>query len=216
MQIVSDFLKTILSPPFCIQCHTFLTERTHLCSTCIAAIKPVFSYPLEISKTRDMPIYALSIYDGIIRSLIIAKHHGSRTASTQLGDLIADHLICPWQQYDCLVPVPLHWTRYAKRGFNQAKIIAQKISAKTGLPIHELVYRSRKTAYQTSVDKNNRIKNVSGAFCLRREATEQFHNARFLIVDDLMTTGATLRAIARTLNPCEPLALGAVVAARVS
>lgn len=212
---ITNFFTALISPPYCMQCCTFLSERIPLCPSCADQLKPMLACTLEITATRSMPVYALAPYEGAIRSLIIAKHYGARYAGASLGTLMAKHLVCPWHEYDLLVPVPLHWTRYTKRGFNQAKVIAQKLSETTHVPVHCGLHRARRTAYQTSASRTGRFENVSGAFTIDEKTALFYRDKRILLVDDLMTTGATLRAAAKALNVCKPAQLGAIVAARV-
>ena len=92
-----------------------------------------------------------------------------------------------------LVPVPLHETRLAERGFNQSDLLAQEIARQTGVPVKPMLVRARRTAQQANLAKAERTENVRGAFAL---SPEWFPAAsdRLVLVDDVMTTGATMQA----------------------
>lgn len=212
--MVLKLLTSLISPPYCVQCSAFLKKRTHLCSACFEELAPITSCALDVTEKYQVPVYALTTYDGVVRSLILAKQYGQRLASVQLGDLMVQRIVCPWEQYDVLVPVPLHWTRYAVRGFNQSAVIARRLSKAWKLPVDRNVYRAVRTSYQTSCDRNERLVNVTQAFALSTKAKASLQGKRVLLVDDVMTTGATLREVARVVAQCSPAAIGAVVAAR--
>lgn len=99
---------------------------------------------------------------------------------------------------DLIVPVPLHWRRRIRRGFNQSQLIAGELSALCGIPLAgRKVVRVRSTATQTRLSPEQRRRNVAGAFVCRRRS--ELDGASVLVVDDVMTTGATLGEVARSL-----------------
>jgi competence protein ComFC len=99
---------------------------------------------------------------------------------------------------DLIVPVPLHWRRKVKRGFNQSDLLAAGLSELTGIAAGGSgVVRSRATATQTRLNPEQRRNNVAGAFVCREK--ERIQDKSILIVDDVMTTGATLGEVARSL-----------------
>jgi len=98
-------------------------------------------------------------------------------------------------EIDAVMPVPLHWRRKAYRGFNQAAELAKPLAASLGLPLARGLYRSKATPFQSGLNAKKRASNLQGAFRFSRTAT----HAHVLIVDDVVTTGATLRAMAKVL-----------------
>ena len=103
-----------------------------------------------------------------------------------------------FKQTDYLVPVPLHKKKLRKRGFNQSERIARGISDALGIPVSEdNLYRSEYTKSQTKKSRHERWKNVENVFTLRNRDT--FENKRLLLIDDILTTGATLEACANAL-----------------
>lgn len=99
---------------------------------------------------------------------------------------------------ELIIPVPLHWRRKLKRGFNQSQLLAAELAALTGIPLAgRSVIRVRSTATQTRLSPEQRRRNVAGAFaCAQSSGIE---GATVLVVDDVMTTGATLGEVARSL-----------------
>jgi ComF family protein len=212
-QLLSDYADTILSPPYCSFCRNFLPKRMVFCSQCIRLLQPVVSTTLSITRRYTVTIHAIAQYKEPLRSLIVAKHSGDRSASSQLGTLMASLLPQAAFDGDCLVPVPLHWMRYTQRGFNQAEVIASVISATLQKPVESLLKRSRHTSFQAQLSAQERSSNVHEAFDLTRRAP--FYEGKdIILVDDLMTTGATLYAAAKALTYIQPRSITAIVAAR--
>lgn len=208
-------MRDIVSPPFCAVCGVFLSERVHVCDWCRRGIIPPATCTMEINRTHQMKVYALSGYEGVVRKLILSKNYRSPIQMHQLGEILASTDFCPWDKFDLVVPVPLHWTRYTWRGFNQAVVLARAISNHRNLPLRIVVRRGKKTVQQTTLMHADRQKNVRDVFVLKRSLAHQIYGKRILLVDDVMTTGATIRALAHSILQAEPASITAVVAARV-
>jgi len=176
-------------------------------------VHSVVSVGLPITKKQTVTVYAATSYQEPITSLILAKRWSSVSASLQLAACIWDSGCLAGRHVDCLVPVPLHWTRQAVRGFNQAEEIAQELGKRLGVSVAPLLHRSKRTRHQTALSHSERPKNVHNAFsahcCLSAYAGKDI-----MLVDDVMTTGATLREAARVLFAARPASISAVVAAR--
>jgi ComF family protein len=111
-----------------------------------------------------------------------------------------------------VVPVPLHPLRLRERGYNQAALLATEVGKRTGLPVREPLRRLRATQSQTGFDRKERMRNLRGAFALRKNA--DVSGIRILLVDDVLTTGSTLDACARVLLAAGAGPVYALVAAR--
>ncbi|OYX01859.1 MAG: amidophosphoribosyltransferase, partial [Rhizobiales bacterium 32-66-8] len=117
---------------------------------------------------------------------------------------------------DLLVPVPLHAYRLWRRRFNQAAVLAHRLSAATACPCRtDLLHRIRATASQVSLSRLDRRTNVAGAFAVPPALLAQVHGRQILLVDDVLTTGATLDACARTLRRAGAAQVDALTFARV-
>jgi ComF family protein len=104
-----------------------------------------------------------------------------------------------WRDAWGLVPIPLHAVRRRERGFNQAELLAAALSARVGLPVRPLLRRRSPTARQVGLTAAERRRNVSGAFDVPSGLASSCRNRCLILVDDVLTTGATLDAAARAL-----------------
>jgi ComF family protein len=101
------------------------------------------------------------------------------------------------RDFDAIVPVPLHQKRLREREFNQAALLAGEVSRAAGLPVRDILVRSRYTGTQTVLDRAERRQNLRNAFSLRKNADVTDHN--LLLIDDVLTTGSTLDSCAAIL-----------------
>ncbi len=212
------FYKSLLkfiAPSFCAYCRIFLDDDAILCDQCKARIRPLVSYPLEITATKIVMVHAVGAYDQPLVSLILAKSSGNRTTARQLGELIWQRSAVAHLSADYIVPIPLHWTRYAWRSYNQAEEMANVIARKKEKPLVHLLKRIRRTPYQSHFKGEDRIKNVDAVFDLNAAHKGDYKNTNLLLVDDVMTSGATLKQAAKTLWLLQPASITAVVVARV-
>ena len=122
-----------------------------------------------------------------------------RVFARRLGEALAgaEH----FQDVDAVVPVPLHWTRRWKRGYNQAEVIAEEVAAALGAPLRAgFLKKPRRRASQVAADAQGRASNISGAF--KANVPEDVRH--ILIVDDTFTTGSTLASCYAALRECVP------------
>jgi ComF family protein len=166
---------------------------------------------------------AVGAYDGTLRDLIHAmKYDGRSTLARQLGDLLAQAGAELVAGADFAVPVPLHWTRYYSRGFNQAAALAARLP----LSVVPVLARTRRTRAQAELDAARRHVNVDRAFGLswrtRRPwaglvgpaLVPEMRGATVVLVDDVSTTGATLDACASVLKAAGVREVRALTVAR--
>ena len=143
-------------------------------------------------------MYAFGAHEGVLRKLIhVFKFEGVRTLQRPLGALLAQAL--PRESgFDAIVPMPLHWRRRWQRGFNQSELLAREIARRWAVPVRALVRRKKATAPQAGLTSAQRRKNVEGAFHVRKGT--RLKGMRLLLIDDVLTTGATANACARALK----------------
>lgn len=142
----------------------------------------------------------LGVYDGRLREAVLALKHAT-------GEPLAKHLGRVWAvgrgarlthpRPTVVVPVPLHWWRRVRRGYNQSAAIARGVAAGLGLPMRDALCRPRPTPAQTTRSAAERWENVREAFRLRAGAVVR--GERVVLVDDVLTTGATCDAASRAL-----------------
>jgi ComF family protein len=142
--------------------------------------------------------YCYGAYEGVLRELIhLYKYGGMRPLARPLSVLLSGALPRD-QRFDLVVPVPLHWRRRWQRGFNQSELLARGMAQRCGVPMRGVLRRARSTDAQAGLSHARRRRNVAGAFRLRRRA--RIAGMRVLLVDDVMTTGATAAACAVALK----------------
>jgi ComF family protein len=176
-----------------------------LCGACRRR-PPAFAYARAALRYEDTAREALHAF----------KFGGHRALAGPLGDLVVDVLAGGWPAGapDVLVPVPLHARRERERGFNQAHLIARRLGRAWGCPVRpDVLARVVATASQTTLDGTARLANVREAFRLRRP--DVVAGRHVVLVDDILTTGATASACARALEAGGPATIGVVAVARV-
>ena len=179
-----DYLP-VVKPPFCQTCGRPVREEI-LCSWCLDV-----NY---ISRGRSW----LTLVPPADRLVHHFKYRNKRQLAGLFGRALsliirADHEL---DKSDLIVPVPLHWWRRMQRGYNQALLIARAISSECGIEIADALRRKRSTRTQTRLATEQRRRNVENAFTLKRSVVK---NKKILLVDDVMTTGATINECARVL-----------------
>lgn len=143
-------------------------------------------------------VYTYGSYEETLRELIhLFKYHRVRPLVRPLGQLLA-RAIPPEHRFDLIVPMPLHWRKRWSRGYNQSELLAKEIARLRGLPFGKIVRRVKPTAPQAGLSNSKRRLNVRGAFSLRKGA--DIKGLRVLLIDDVLTTGATASACAKVLK----------------
>lgn len=176
------------APALCMKCGAPLADEGEYCRMCTM-------HPHVFEQGRAIFIYN----DRWKRSLERYKFYGHR----EFADFYAAAMVKwggdalrRWNP-DLIVPIPLHRQKERERGFNQARLIAEKTAARTGIPVScDILLKTRKTAAQKKLDYVHRRRNLKDAFsCSRRLSGE-----RVLLIDDVYTTGSTMDAAASCLK----------------
>ena len=143
------------------------------------------------------------------------KHTGRDTLGRHLAELMAERSgpIMETGPWDMLVPVPLHRLREQERGFNQAAFLARRVGRRVGVPVADRALRRVRQTPPQSGDADDRRRNVRGAFAVPRPA--QVAARHVLLIDDVLTTGATANECARTLRRAGARRVGIFTLARV-
>lgn len=225
-------------PPQCGGCGGRLDVAGHLCARCwrdIAFIEPPlcdrsgvpFAFdpgPGAVSPAviADPPVFdrarAVATYEGAARNLVRALKYADRHEVAELmarlmwragGELLAEA--------DVLVPVPLHRGRLWRRRFNQSALLAARLTALTGVPTaSDALIRVRPTRQQVGLSADQRRRNVAGAFRAGTAAGDFVAGKRVVVIDDVLTTGATANAAARALKRAGAVSVAMLVFARVA
>ncbi|MBT3558403.1 MAG: ComF family protein [Rhodospirillales bacterium] len=229
-------VRDVVLPSQCLGCSVVVEAPDTLCGDCwgkLAMIGPAacqccglpFEFDLDAPLcgecVRLTPPFARArsavIYDEGSRHLIMAFKHGDRPEAAKLfarwmASAAADLL----RDADVLVPVPLDRRRLFKRRFNQAALMAKELSQTHGIPIsYDAVERIRPTPSQGHLSPAQRRRNVAGAFAVPESGKSQIAGKRVLLIDDVLTTGATVWAVTRQLNKAGAIAVDVLTTARV-
>ena len=191
-QVCRDCFPKLLfvEPPVCMKCGKSVEDESEaFCHDCAAGEKS-FEYGV-----------ALLNYDDVMRRAVSRIKYKNRREYIKpfakmfwmrWGKTIAE------MEADCLVPVPLHPTRYRKRGFNQAELLARELGSLSGIPVRtDILFRERKTEAQKELTPDQRIRNLQKAF---RADPEKADVSSVILVDDIYTTGSTAEACTRALK----------------
>ena len=178
-----------LAAPRCPGCGGHLDNALALCGECLGRPSRPWSQAVSVFPYRGLA-------GELVRRL---KYQGE----VALVPLLATAALESWRRHgaapvDALVPVPLHWTRRLARGYNQSELLAERMGLALGLPVVGALRRSRRTRKQAQLDLSARQTNVSGSF--KRCLAAVVEGRHVLLVDDVMTTGATLSAAASVLR----------------
>jgi ComF family protein len=192
---------------FCISCRTpfqngFPLDSEGRCALCRSGLRGFDA------------AYCYGSYDGALRELIhLFKYGKVSTLARPLSDLLAAALPRD-EKFDAIVPVPLHWWRRWRRGFNQSELLARQIARRTGVPWVTGLRRIRPTTVQAGLSNGERRRNVAGAFRAGR-ASRALRGRNVLLIDDVMTTGSTAAACAGALKRAGVSRVALLTAARV-
>jgi len=160
-------------------------------------------------------VTAATPYEGIGRQMIqTLKYNGVQERAVMMGYLMAQTLAarldCEGKSGYWLVPIPLHSDKEASRGFNQSALLAEQVGRCLGLPVHQLLLRQQVGEVQAGLNKARRLKEIENVFKLKSDQTD-FKNRPIILVDDVVTTGATLLTCAKILKKCNCNDVTAVV-----
>jgi len=179
--------------PFCLCCGRFFDGAgdPHLCVNCLESRPP---FTRHRSGAR---------YDGVVKDLILLyKYRGFEVLSGVLADFLIRSLGREedlWSGVEAVVPVPLHPDKEKRRGFNQARLLAKRLGRQKNIPLMAgRLVKVRPTAAQTSLEAREREINLKGAFQVQK--TAGLKGKVVLLVDDVYTTGSTIRECSRALR----------------
>ena len=216
---IGQFCADLIFPKKCLGCNR---PNKWLCEACYWKIKalPQARLPqVSPNKLVNKLIAPLPYDDRLVRKLITAyKYHFVHDLRADLGRLLAERLKpilrdSASKDY-VIIPVPLHPKRLRFRGFNQAELLGETLAEKLNLALRtDILSRSRYTKPQVNLKETMRKKNIHAAF--RAEACPGLKDKTVLLLDDVMTSGATLEECAKAIRAsCKPKAIWGVAVAK--
>lgn len=233
-------VSNLIWPPVCANCGQRIDEANHLCGYCwrsmhwvdkpycpISGLPYAFDVGEEIispSVIVDPPSYdrarAVALYDDTARALVHKLKYYDRTdLARSMGQwMVRAGLEFFEENPDKLVvvPVPLHRRRLVGRRYNQAGLLAREIAKQQNVPyLHDCLLRRRATRQQVGLSESERAANVRGAFQVPLPLKSKIAGKTVILVDDVMTTGATMQACARVLRRAGAAQIFVIVFARV-
>ncbi len=224
-------------PPLCASCREPVGDGAGLCATCWSKLSPIerpfceklgipFTYDpgpgvYSMQAIADPPAYSRARasvrYDDIARTLVHALKYGDRL---DLAPTMARWMVRAGTDLlpdaDLIVPVPLHWRRLWARRFNQSAALAGLIAGQVGGTVSiTALKRVRATPQQVGLSRAARATNVQGAFRVDAAGKAEVHGRRVVLVDDVLTSGATVDTCARALLRAGARQVDVLVFARV-
>lgn len=198
--------KESIHLPYCLRCgHPAGDGFSENCSECKKLKQFYFSKARGVTK-----------YSGVIRQAIhFWKYSFKEDLKFPLTRMMEQFILTghDFDSVDMVIPVPLHPIKLREREFNQAEYLAEPVSALLKIPlITEVLYRTRYTRPQMELSAEQRLENVKGLFAVRNSQTVQ--NKKILLVDDVMTTGATVNACSKVLREAGCADVNVLVLAR--
>lgn len=234
---VPGLVLNALLPPRCPLCKAMLVSHGHLCADCWSALVPISDPKCErcalpfahesdgllcgaclASPPEFDRSFAPVLYDGKGRDLVLAlKHGGMLACAPVMARMMATTLLASGEPLpDLLIPVPLHRRRLLSRRFNQSQLLAAAMARELAVPVDALsLARTVATPSQGEFDRKGRFKNVRSAFSIATKLTHAINGKNILIVDDVLTTGATAGSCASALKNAGAAAVNVIAFARV-
>jgi ComF family protein len=209
--LVSTLLD-VLAPPRCVACEAFDPQASGYCAEC-GTPEPLLEVACHIDR---VPVFAGARYAEPVASVIQRFKYG---AAPELCGALAELSLrgidlLGIEPGDVWVPVPLHPLRLAERGYNQAALLARELSRSVhGRVDARRLRRLRHTEQQAKQNRRGRADNVESAFAARERPGKARRAARIVLVDDVVTTGATLRACIRALRAAGDEVVGCMAVA---
>ncbi len=213
MNLVNPILD-VLFPPRCAACDGPAPGPEGFCAPCAVSLTPLHDTAAD-TRDRRLRILATDAYGAALADAIVRMKHAARPETARL---LAARIIARWPappvREAALVPIPLHPRDLRARCYNQAALLAAQLARAWGLPLRDALRRTHRSGGQGGRDPAGRRAAVAGAFAVRPRMLQRIGDRPVLLVDDVVTTGATAREAARILRSAGARVEAMVAAAR--
>ena len=215
-------LLDLFYPPVCLYCEAAIAQPDALCAACFRKLRPIsapycpiLGLPFEVpmgpdavsaEAIADPPPFRRArsavLYNEVARRIVSRLKYGDRPELARFcGGLMANAAADLIADKPVIVPVPLHPSRLFERRYNQSLELARAIGRVTGLPVDAgLARRTRRTRQQVGLSADARQRNVAGAFAIHPTTAVRLGSRPVLLVDDVITTGSTVKALTRAFR----------------
>lgn len=179
------------------------TGKIGICSDCYNKLsKTSPSLPYEGTRSISYIMSPFEYTDALRQTILDFKFKNCRAYAPLFAEMMKSYIASYgiWEDFDYIIPVPLHESRLRERGYNQSELIAEYIAEQTGIPMRaDLLTRNRATKRQSSLKRYDRVLNVQGAF----DCSADLNGKNIILFDDICTTGNTLQACAEALKDAD-------------
>lgn len=200
-------------PPQCLLCGSLKDIDHGICSSCMSQIKPIPSptcdicgkpigsygvcIPCQTNRPEFDKMLAAACFEGLLKDIIhLFKYQRKSIFKKILAKILYESLSEMDTDIDIISFVPLHWTRLIERGYNQSALIAKELNSYMGVKIrYNILKKIKRSAPQVGLDQKARLKNVKGTF-----KASGVKDKSIMVVDDVITTGATGKEVAKALK----------------
>jgi ComF family protein len=216
-------------PHLCAACaHDLPSRQQIICPACISQLPKTFDETALDNPTAKMFAGRMDLctawstfyfHKGGMMQLLIheIKYKKEKSLGIFMGELMGESMksISNVQPFDAIVPLPMHASKERQRGYNQAMLIAEGVSLTTGIPvINDAIIKTKKTTSQTNKQRTARWKNAEGNFKIIKP--ESLQHKHLLLIDDVITTGATLEACGSVIMKTPGIQLSIATLARAA
>ncbi|HOT77427.1 MAG TPA: ComF family protein [Candidatus Wallbacteria bacterium] len=206
----ASVLADLVFPVSCAACDKIISRKCfQVCDKCLESIFYINGSAAfdDIVCPEICGFYSLGFYEGTLKKLIAAFKYNKKKklAAFFVNEAVrrsgGNFLPGPVSGFDVLIPVPIHESKLKERGFNQSELLACEISKVCGIEVcHDAVFRKKETLEQNKLNYDERFNNLLGAFEINYKKVYQIKRKNVIIVDDIITTGATVKSLAALLK----------------
>ncbi len=175
-----------------------IKKENIICCNCFNELKKTIPISFYFSKNK-VYVYSLTLYEGKIKKILHSKYYKNENPYYFFGEKMADYFLKYNLIADYIIPIPQHFIKKCTRQFNQSEILAKEISKKTNIKFLKCLHVKKYYKSQNKIKIENRNDNVKNVFG-KNKNIEDLNDKTLCIVDDIYTSGSTIKEAIRSLN----------------